>query len=100
MYWLSRFWAHPVFNIGNGIGVIGLLVGVVGLYLYIADRKTRKLTYTVYPGRTIIVKAVNADESSALTVSYKDERVTTDVSEAFHNGILPVLHHLQGRRSG
>jgi hypothetical protein len=75
MDWLRRFFYHPAVNIA--IGGIGLLVGLVGLYLYIVDQKTRELCYTVSPVRTSIVKA---GEVSALSVSYKDVPVTTDVS--------------------
>jgi hypothetical protein len=75
MDWLHRFFYHPAVNLA--IGVVGLLVGVVGLYLYIADQKTRGLIYTVSPVRTSIVKA---GEVSELSVSYKGEPVTADVS--------------------
>jgi hypothetical protein len=72
-----RFPVAQPFNGFLQIRVIGLVVGVVGLYLYIVDQKTRELTSTVSPGRTTIVKA---GEVSDLTVSYKGEPIETDVS--------------------
>jgi hypothetical protein len=76
MNWLRRFWSHTVVQISTWL--ISIILGAYLGYLAAGwSEKTRELSYTVSPVRTNIVKA---GEVSALSVSYKDVPVTTDVS--------------------
>jgi hypothetical protein len=76
MEWLRDFWAHALVQISAWLVSI-LLGGYLGYLVNDWSEKRRELIYTVLPGRSTIVKA---GEVSDLTVSYKGEPVTTDVS--------------------
>jgi hypothetical protein len=62
----------------------------LAIYFAFETQKTRELTYSVSPARTIVVKA---GEVSELSVSYKGEPVATDVS------IVQVQLWNEGRES-
>jgi hypothetical protein len=65
------------------IGLLGTIFSVVGvglaIYFYIAGARTRKLTYTVIPVKTIVVKS---GEASTLRVLHGDQELKGDVTAA------------------
>jgi hypothetical protein len=66
--------------IGIAVGVLGLLVGIVSLFLYFSSRAERELVYAVNPVRTAVVTAGQATE---LAVLYKDEPLgSVDITAA------------------
>lgn len=72
----SRPWAVAV---SFWVGIIGLPVGIIGLYWEYQSLAARELTCQVDAATTQIVKA---GQSSVLTVSYQGKPITTDVTAA------------------
>lgn len=69
-----RPWAQKLAWI---VGIVGLLLGVWGIYLARESLANRQLSYYVVPSAAQIVKA---GQSSGLSVAFNGQLVTTDIS--------------------
>jgi hypothetical protein len=67
-------------SVGTWIGIIGVLVGIISLFLYLNSRAERELVYAINPVRTAVVTAGQASE---LAVFYEGEPLgSVDVTAA------------------
>jgi hypothetical protein len=67
-----RWYDHPAINLA------GLIVGVVGLALYLTSQKSRQLEFYVSPDRAVVVKSGFSD----LHVLYQNQEIKEDVTAA------------------
>jgi hypothetical protein len=72
---LRRFFSNPI------VGVVGAVASIIGavltVYYYKQAHQYRELTYTVNPTKAVVVKA---GQSSQLSVTYKGQKIKSDVT--------------------